>query len=89
MIYIRTCAYNAEKTLKKAIDSVLNQTYGEFVYYILDNGSTDATGDIIRAYAKQDKRIVPYYSEVNRNFKENPDFWNLSQHIPATDFFCI
>lgn len=89
MIYIRTCAYNAEKTLKKAIDSVLNQTYGEFVYYILDNGSTDATGDIIRAYAKQDKRIVPYYSEVNRNFEENPDFWNLSQHIPATDFFCI
>lgn len=48
MIYVRTCAYNAEKTLRRAMDSVLNQTYGELTYYVLDNGSTDRTGEILR-----------------------------------------
>ena len=43
MIYVRTCAYNAEKTLKRAIDSILQQTYQDFEYHILENGSSDGT----------------------------------------------
>ncbi len=89
MIYIRTCAYNAEKTLHRAIDSVLNQTCQDFQYHILDNGSTDRTGELIREYAARDARIVPYYSKVNRAFQENQDFWNLSKRIPEDGFFCI
>ncbi len=89
MIYIRTCAYNAENTLRKTIDSVLNQSYTNFKYYILDNGSSDHTGDIIREYAKKDSRIVPFFNIINRNVNENPDFWNLSHHIPYNDYFCI
>jgi len=38
--------------------SILNQTYGDFTYYCLDNGSTDGTGAIIREYAERDGRIV-------------------------------
>lgn len=89
MIYIRTHAYNAEKTLKRAIDSILRQTYPNFEYHILDNGSTDKTGDIIREYAKRDKRIMPYFNKVNHAHQENPDFWNLSKRIPEGDYFCI
>lgn len=89
MIYIRTCAYNAEKTLRQAVDSVLNQTCQDFQYHILDNGSTDGTGELVREYAARDARIVPYYSKVNRNFAENQDFWNLSRRIPEGDCFCI
>lgn len=88
MIYIRTCAYNAEKTLRQAMDSVLNQTYPDFEYHVLDNGSADGTGELVREYAAKDARIVPYYSKVNRNFKENPDFWNLSRRIPEGSFLC-
>ncbi len=89
MIYVRTHAYNAEKTLERAIDSILNQTYQNFEYHILDHGSTDRTGELIRGYAKKDPRIVPYYNKVNRAFEENPDFWNLSKKIPDGDLFCI
>lgn len=89
MIYIRTCAYNAEKTLEQAVGSVLGQTYQDFEYHILDNGSTDRTGELIRAYAKKDRRIIPYYNRVNRAFQENPDFWNLSKKIPEGGYFCI
>ena len=89
MIYIRTHAYNAEKTLRRAVDSILNQTYQDFAYYILDNGSTDRTGELIREYAQRDSRIVPYYNKVNHAHAENPDFWNLAKKIPEGDYFCI
>ena len=89
MIYIRTTAYNAEKTLKRAIDSILQQTYQDFEYHILDNGSTDRTGDIIRAYAEKDRRIVPYFNKVNHDHQENPAFWNLFKHIPEGEYFSI
>lgn len=89
MIYVRTCAYNAEKTLRRAMDSVLNQTYGEFTYYVLDNGSTDKTGDIIREYAEKDTRVVPFFNKINHKDDENPEFWLLTQKLQEDDLFCV
>lgn len=89
MIYVRTCAYNAEKTLKRAMDSVLNQTYGELTYYVLDNGSSDKTGDIIREYAEKDKRVIPFYNKVNRRYTENQEFWNITRTMKEDDLFCV
>ena len=89
MIYVRTCAYNAEKTLKRAIESILNQTYGDFRFYILDNGSTDGTREIIRYYAEKDERIVPFYNERNFDRSENFDFWNLIDSLVEGDYICF
>ena len=89
MIYIRTCAYNAEKTLERTIDSVLSQTYRDFRWYLLDNGSTDSTGDIIRKYAELDNRIVAFYNKVNRNYMENPRFLLLTKEMQEEDYFCV
>lgn len=88
MIYVRTCAYNAEKTLRRAMDSILNQTYGELTYYVLDNGSTDRTGEILREYAEKDSRVVPFFNKVNMNFAENIKFWLLSHELAENDLFC-
>lgn len=49
-------AYNAEKYIGEAIDSVLQQTFGDFELVIVNDGSTDGTEQVIRAY--QDERIV-------------------------------
>lgn len=89
MIYVRTCAYNAEKTIRRAMDSILNQTYGEFTYYVLDNGSTDKTGNIIREYAEKDTRVIPFFNKINYKYSENPDFWLLPQNLKKNDLFCI
>lgn len=89
MIYVRTCAYNAEKTLRRAMDSILNQTYGELTYYVLDNGSSDKTGDIIREYAEKDTRVVPFFNKINHKYDENPEFWLLTQKLQEDDLFCI
>jgi len=64
-VVIYTLAYNAESTLRRAVDSVLAQTHTNFVYYLWENGSNDRTREIIREYASKDSRIKPMYTDVN------------------------
>ena len=54
-ISILMTAYNAEKYICKSIDSILTQTYSDFEFLILDDGSTDNTLKIINSY--NDARI--------------------------------
>ena len=49
--------YNGADFLAEAIDSILNQTFVNFELLIQDNASTDATGEICRAYADRDERV--------------------------------
>lgn len=48
-------AYNAEKYIKEAINSILNQTFRDFEFIIINDGSTDSTRNIILSY--KDSRI--------------------------------
>lgn len=49
--------YNVEKYLSCCIDSILNQTYRDFELLLIDDGSTDKSGEICNEYALRDKRI--------------------------------
>lgn len=49
--------YNAEKYLKEAIESILSQTYKNFEFIVINDGSTDRSLDIIKKYKKKDNRI--------------------------------
>lgn len=55
--------HNGEKYLKKAVESVLKQTYGHFELLITNDGSTDKTKKIIESYSSKDKRIKPIHLE--------------------------
>ena len=89
MIYIATTAFNAEKTIARCVESILNQTYGNFVYYLCDNGSTDQTGSIIRKYADKDSRIRAIYNSENHVFAgSNQDYWDFRKQLNDNDFFC-
>jgi glycosyltransferase involved in cell wall biosynthesis len=57
-ISVIMAVYNGEQYLNKAIDSILNQTYKNIEFIIINDGSTDKSLKIIRKYAKKDKRIV-------------------------------
>lgn len=89
MVYIKTIAYNAEQTIARAIESIINQTYVEWRLYILDNGSNDNTGEIIKQYALKDLRIVPFFAEVNYDGQINKELWNLEYNIENDDYFAI
>lgn len=64
-ISVVTAVYNCEKYLSFAIESVLNQTYTDFEYILLDDASTDGSKEIIDKYAKLDSRIKPVYLSQN------------------------
>jgi glycosyltransferase involved in cell wall biosynthesis len=55
--------YNAERYLQDAVDSVLNQSFKDFEFLIIDDGSTDSTPDIINSY--EDSRIRFLRNEKN------------------------
>jgi glycosyltransferase involved in cell wall biosynthesis len=57
LVSVVTPAYNEELFLRECIESVLAQTYSNWDYTIVDNASTDRTGDIAREYAARDRRI--------------------------------
>lgn len=87
-VYIRTYAYNAEKTLRRAVESILNQTHTDFVYYLCDNGSTDGTRKIVEDYASQDSRIKAFYNKTNCAFDETKECILLPYHIEEEDYYC-
>ncbi len=64
IVTIITITYNAEKVIEKTIQSVLNQTYSNFEYIIIDGKSTDATVAIIEKYNtlinRGDYAILPH-----------------------------
>lgn len=49
--------YNTEPYLNKCIDSIIDQTYRNLEIILVDDGSTDRSGEICDAYAKADKRV--------------------------------
>ena len=49
--------YNAEKYLKNAVKSILDQTFQNFEFIIINDGSTDSSESIIKKYAQRDTRI--------------------------------
>ena len=57
-ISILMSVYNEEKTLAKAIDSILTQTYRDFEFIICDDASSDATPDLLKEYRERDERIA-------------------------------
>jgi glycosyltransferase involved in cell wall biosynthesis len=49
--------YNAGRFLREAVESVLGQTFADFEFIIIDDGSTDGSAEELRAYAARDPRI--------------------------------
>ena len=57
--------YNGEIHLGEAVESILNQTFTDFEFIIVDDGSTDSTWSILSEYAVRDKRIVLIQNKNN------------------------
>ena len=90
-IYFYTIAYNAEKTLARCVDSVLNQTkYGENIeYWFCENGSTDRTREMIEEYARNDSRIKLFYNEENNKFNQQSSVaLDLATLLKEDDCLC-
>jgi len=65
-VSIVTVSYNCVETLSRAMDSVLQQTYQEIEYVVVDGGSTDGTTDIIRLYEPKFEGRMRWISEPDK-----------------------
>lgn len=80
LVSIITVTYNAEKFLEDAIKSVVNQTYDNIEYIIIDGGSTDSTVDIIKKYQKHIKYWISevdngVYQAMNKGINTSNGSW--------------
>jgi glycosyltransferase involved in cell wall biosynthesis len=67
-------AFNAERYLAQTLEGLLAQTHENLEIVIVDNASTDGTGDICRAFARRDPRVSYHRNERNRGV-----FFNYSE----------
>lgn len=56
-------AYNAEKYIEQTLDSILSQSFSDIEIIVIDDGSTDATADRVRALAEHDARVKYIYQQ--------------------------
>jgi glycosyltransferase involved in cell wall biosynthesis len=76
--------YNGERFLQQSLDSLLNQTFGDFELIICDNASTDNTEAICRDYAAKDSRIIYYRNPSNIGCACN---FNRVFQLSQTEYF--
>ena len=57
LVSVMMPVYNAERYVGKAVESILNQTFDDFEFLIVNDGSTDGSLEILREYAARDRRI--------------------------------
>ena len=67
-VTVALSAYNAERTIERAIASILNQSYRDLTLYVVDDASTDRTGDVVRAMIDRlsDSRLHLVDHQINR-----------------------
>lgn len=67
--------YNGEKFIAEAIESILNQTFTDFEFIIIDDCSTDDSWKIIQEYTKKDERIIALKNEKNLWVSKTRNLW--------------
>jgi glycosyltransferase involved in cell wall biosynthesis len=82
-ISIITASFKSEKTIADCIDSVLNQSYKNIEYIIIDGGSTDKTIDIIKNYEPLFCGRLKWISEADKGIY---DAWNKGIKLSTGDW---
>ena len=66
--------FNYEKHLSESISSIINQTFKNIEFIIVDDASTDGTKKIIEKFSKKDKRIKGFFNKNNKGLTKNLNF---------------
>lgn len=82
-VSVVTVAYNAGETIERTIKSVLNQTYDNIEYIVIDGGSTDDTVSIIKQYENQ----IDYFASEPDNGVYNA--MNKGISTATGDYVCL
>ncbi len=70
--------YNREKYVSEAIESILNQTFTDFEFIIIDDGSTDSTAEIIKSFKDNRIQLINQYKNLG-NYRARNDGMKVAQ----------
>lgn len=84
MLTVILPVYNAESHLRETLRSILKQTYKDFRLFAINDGSTDASKEILAEFAQADSRVV-IFSQTNRGLV---DTLNSALENIETKYFC-
>ncbi|MDQ1147901.1 glycosyltransferase involved in cell wall biosynthesis [Bacillus sp. SORGH_AS 510] len=90
-ISIITYAFNVEDYIRGCAESVLKQTFTDFEWVVLDNGSTDKTSSILEEYARKDNRIRLFRNQKNSYLHPvalNSDFVDYEENL-TSEYWCV
>ncbi|GAB4513414.1 MAG: glycosyltransferase family 2 protein [Roseibium sp.] len=80
--------YNGAATMTESLDCIANQDYPDFKAIIVDNKSTDATGEIARRYCEKDERFEVITQDKHLTAVENFIFC-MTYGRDHADYFCL
>ena len=83
LVTIITATYNAEKYLRETINSVIDQTYSNIEFIVIDGQSSDSTTKIIKEF---ETHIAYWVSEKDRGVY---DAWNKALAIAKGEWICF
>ena len=70
ILTIFTPTFNRAYTLHKCYESLLRQTCKNFIWLIIDDGSTDNTKELVNSWINENKINIRYYYQENKKNKE-------------------
>lgn len=94
-VSVITPCFNSEKTIRRTLESVLNQTYQNFEYIIVDGKSTDSTLDIINEYRPLFGDKLRVYSEPDEGIYDAMDkgiqlaTGEMIGIVNSDDYYCL
>ena len=94
LVSIIVPVYNVEKYLPKCVGSLINQTYKNVEIILVDDGSTDQSGNICDTYLEKDNRIVVLHKKNGglsdaRNFGIEHAKGDYYSFVDSDDTFAI
>lgn len=79
MISVIVPVYNMEKYLDRCVESIVNQTYTNLEIFLVDDGSTDRSGEICDQWENKDSRIVSIHKK-NGGLSDARNYGIISSH---------
>ena len=83
-VAVLVVTYNRKELLVQNIQAMLQQTYQNFDYYIVDNASTDGTEEFVKTLIQSDSRV--YYKKLDKNYGGAGGFYYGMKYILSREY---
>ena len=86
LVTVFTPVYNRKNLIGNLYQSLLSQTYKNFEWIIVDDGSTDDIDEIIKSYQNEDRILIRF---INKRMVENIEQSTMAYYMQKENYFIL